>query len=199
MIDAALRLINERGENWTTHDLAKEAGVALQTFYRHFGGKDQLCLAVLEHLTASSSAEYFASAGQISDPLERLRCYIHAVFANLDDPSLTEGIRFRVAQHWRLHELFPEELAQATQPFADLLAIEIERAQESGLVPAVDTAQMSTLMMRFVMVEFHHYAFAEAESDLDDIAEQVWAFCLSGLGPAVPVSASGPRRSSRRS
>jgi TetR/AcrR family transcriptional regulator len=42
IIDAARRLIIAQGSSFTTQDLIKEAGVALQTFYRHFAGKDQL-------------------------------------------------------------------------------------------------------------------------------------------------------------
>ena len=52
MVDAARRLIAQKGERFTTQELVKEAGVALQTFYRHFEGKDQLLLAVLEESIA---------------------------------------------------------------------------------------------------------------------------------------------------
>ena len=54
IVDAARRLIAERGERFTTQELVKEAGVALQTFYRIFAGKDQLLLAVFENLIAES-------------------------------------------------------------------------------------------------------------------------------------------------
>ncbi|WP_138985403.1 helix-turn-helix domain-containing protein, partial [Mycobacterium avium] len=45
MLDAALRLIREKGDSFTTQELVKEAGVALQTFYRYFATKDELLLA----------------------------------------------------------------------------------------------------------------------------------------------------------
>ena len=54
VVAAARRLIVERGDQFTTQELVKEAGVALQTFYRIFGGKDQLLLAVFEDLIAES-------------------------------------------------------------------------------------------------------------------------------------------------
>ena len=47
MLDAARRLIAVKGDEFTTQDLVKEAGVALQTFYRYFAGKDELILAVI--------------------------------------------------------------------------------------------------------------------------------------------------------
>src|SRR5437660_4345465 len=35
IVDAARRLVARKGERFTTHDLVKEAGVGLPTFYRH--------------------------------------------------------------------------------------------------------------------------------------------------------------------
>ena len=76
IVDAARRLIAERGERFTTQELVKEAGVALQTFYRIFAGKDQLLLAVFDDLIAESCAEYEAAAADLPDPVSRLRFYV---------------------------------------------------------------------------------------------------------------------------
>ena len=35
------------------------------------------------------------------------------------------------SQHWRLHQLYPEELAAATKPFADLVQRELEAARDA--------------------------------------------------------------------
>ena len=51
IVAAARRLIAERGDQFTTQELVKEARVSLQTFYRIFGGKDQLLLAVFHIFT----------------------------------------------------------------------------------------------------------------------------------------------------
>ena len=47
MLDAARTLIDAKGDDFTTQELAAEAGVALQTFYRYFSSKDELLLAVI--------------------------------------------------------------------------------------------------------------------------------------------------------
>ena len=73
IVAAARRLIAERGERFTTQELVKEAGVALQTFYRIFGGKDQLLLAVFEDLIAESCAEYEAG-GRPTCPIRSRGC-----------------------------------------------------------------------------------------------------------------------------
>ena len=73
IVEAARRLIDEKGENFTTQELIKEAGVALQTFYRHFGSKDELLLAVLEENVEQGVDEMEAIAARESDPVEQLR------------------------------------------------------------------------------------------------------------------------------
>jgi len=90
IVDAAHRLIAERGERFTTQELVKEAGVALQTFYRLFPGKDQLLLAVLEDMIAENCAQYEEAARRLPDPVARLRFYITAALRSIadDDPMI---------------------------------------------------------------------------------------------------------------
>ena len=66
----------ERKGDFTTQELVKEAGVALQTFYRYFESKDQLLVAVLEDLIGSQTRAREAQAAEISDPVARLRFYV---------------------------------------------------------------------------------------------------------------------------
>ena len=44
IVAAARRLMESKGPSFTTQELIKEAGIALQTFYRYFPGKDYLLL-----------------------------------------------------------------------------------------------------------------------------------------------------------
>ena len=43
-----------KGDAFTTQELVKEAGVALQTFYRYFASKDELLLAVIADAMADA-------------------------------------------------------------------------------------------------------------------------------------------------
>jgi AcrR family transcriptional regulator len=87
ILEAAHRLVAEKGEDFTTQELIKEAGVALQTFYRHYGSKDQLLLAVIGDLIAEHCrglAETHAHAG------EELRRH-HRLGEVVVDPGLEGG------------------------------------------------------------------------------------------------------------
>jgi AcrR family transcriptional regulator len=184
MVEAARRLISQKGSGFTTQELAREAGVALQTFYRHFGGKDQLLLATLEDMHAEMAAEYAAAARELTDPLARLHYYVTTILSGVDgtDPVTQTPARFITAEHWRLHQLFPEEMALATQPTVDLFARELRAAQEQGLIAPSDVDHSAELMVMLVRTVYHHYAFKAKSEPAAAIAEHVWEMCLQGIG-----------------
>jgi len=188
IVDAARRLIAERGERFTTQELVKEAGVALQTFYRLFGGKDQLLLAVFENLIAESCAEYEQAAAQLPDPVARLHFYVTVAVHSVGGDGLEVGPRFVTAEHWRLHQLFPEEMSEATQPFTDLVVRQLELAAADGSLSSTDPERDAWFVTKLVMAVYHHYAFAEPPPDPGAVAEDLWAFCLRALGGSVPAS-----------
>jgi AcrR family transcriptional regulator len=188
MVEAAKRLISRKGATFTTQELAREAGVALQTFYRHFGGKDQLLLATIEDLHATQAAEYERAARDLPDPLSRLRYYVTAVLTSLDHTGpATSGPQFITAEHWRLHQLLPEEMTLATQPIVDLFARELRAAAELGLIELPDAGQGAELMVTLVRAVYHQYAFARKDEPTEAIAERVWQFCLRGIAAQADV------------
>ncbi len=186
IVDAGRRLIAERGDRFTTQELVKEAGVALQTFYRLFAGKDQLLLAVFEDLIAESCAAYEAAARELSDPVTRLRYYLTEALHTLAEGDAGIAPRFVTAEHWRLHQLFPEEMSLATQPFADLVAAQLELAAAAGTLAPADPRRDAWFITKLVMAVFHHYAFADLPDDVATIRDDLWGFCLTAVGGRAP-------------
>jgi TetR/AcrR family transcriptional regulator len=185
IVAAARRLIAERGERFTTQELVKEAGVALQTFYRIFAGKDQLLLAVFENLIAESCAQYEQAARGLPDPVARLRFYVTEAVRSVGDDRVDVGPRFVTAEHWRLHQVFPAEMSQATQPFTDLVVRQLELAAAGGSLSPSDPQRDAWFVTKLVMAVFHHYAFVDPPPDPDSIGEELWEFCLGALGGTV--------------
>jgi AcrR family transcriptional regulator len=181
MLDAARRLIGEKGEaSFTTQELVKEAGVALQTFYRYFASKDQLLLAVLADAMTESCERWSEAARELPDPLARLHFYVTTAVARGGDSSRDAATaRFIVLAHWQLHRVFPKELADAEQPFVDLLRAEIIAARDTGLLRPADPASDAWFVAELVRSVYHYYAYAPARPG---IADQLWAFCLQALG-----------------
>ncbi|WP_216893489.1 TetR/AcrR family transcriptional regulator [Nocardia alni] len=182
IVAAARRLLATDRDKLTTQELSKEAGIALQTFYRHFAGKDQLLLAVFEDVIAERAAEVEAAARELPDPIDRLHFYIVQSLRSLRGGQGGVDARFITAEHWRLYQLFPAEMARANQPFADLIEHELHAAAEAGLLRPTDPATDSWMAMKLVMSVYHHYAFAPAPDDAEDIAEKLWSFCRRAFG-----------------
>jgi TetR/AcrR family transcriptional regulator len=180
MLDAAIRLIREKGDAFTTQELVKEAGVALQTFYRYFASKDELLLAVLGDAMTNACSAWEAAAGELPDPLARLRFYITSVIDGLDSEVGEGGLaRFVVSTHWRLHRIFPNELAEAEKPFVDLLLTEINAAAKAGLLQPSNPESDAWFIAELVRSVYHYYAYAPRR---DDVKDQLWQFCLAALG-----------------
>lgn len=182
IVAAARRLLQTDRATLTTQELSKEAGIALQTFYRHFSGKDQLLLAVFEDVITERAGEVEAAAQELPDPVARLRFYVVQSLRSLRGDDDGTGARFITAEHWRLYQLFPEEMARANQPFADLIEHELRAAANADLLRPTDPVTDAWLAMKLVMSVFHHYAFAPAPDGIDDIAEKLWAFCRTAFG-----------------
>jgi AcrR family transcriptional regulator len=198
IVTAARRLIAVKGSAFTTQELVKEAGVALQTFYRYFAGKDQLLLAVLEDMVAESCVEYEQQAQRLDDPVERIRFYVTTAVSPLGSHGPdTAGARFITTEHWRLQQRYPDELAQAIRPFTELLLRELDRAVEAGVLRPANPEYDAWLITQLVMAVYHHYAFATTDESGEEIGDHLWAFCLAALGgSAQPPDAW--RRSSTR-
>ena len=194
ILRAARELIDEKGAAFTTQELIKEAGIALQTFYRHFDGKDQLLVAVIQDMIADACDAFEQAAANVDDPLERLHIYIATALRGLQNAPGGVGPGFITAEHWRLQQEFPDEIAAATAPFAALVQRELERAEAAGLASPGDVERDGWLITRLVMAEYHHYAFRPDTVDADRLAEDVWRFCLTGIGAEPP----GARRRALR-
>ncbi len=198
IVDAAQRLIAIKGNTFTTQELVKEAGIALQTFYRYFEGKDQLILAVIEQMVTESAEKYKEQASGLDDPLERLHFYVTVVIRGL--AARGDGVtsaRFMATEHWRLQALVPEEMARASHAYTDLIQGEIDTATASGLLDPPDPASAGWLITQLARSVFHYYAFVAPDGTYDEIGERVWEFCLAGLGGGRNLAPESRRRRSR--
>lgn len=187
MLDAAQRLIEAKGDEFTTQELAAEAGVALQTFYRYFASKDELLLAVIGDAMVDACDRWTQAAGELPDPLARLRYYLTSTLDRLDGDSHNAAMsRFVVSTRWRLHRQFPKELADAERPFVDLLRAAVTAAVEDGSLNPPDPEWDSWFLAELVRSVYHFYAFASpAPGELAEVKEQLWRFCLTALGGSV--------------
>jgi AcrR family transcriptional regulator len=180
--------MESKGPSFTTQELIKEAGIALQTFYRYFPGKDYLLLAVIEDVIDENCAVFRKQAAKLPGPIERLRYYVTATVQALKVPG--GGPSFMTSEHFRLQTLYPAEVSRATQHFTDLLVVEIREAMASGRLHPRDPEYSAWLITQLSIAVFHHYDCAGLDEPIDQIADKVWEFCLTALSSPVPTSPS---------
>ncbi len=188
IVEAARRLIGVKGPTFTTQELVKEAGIALQTFYRYFPGKDQLLLAVIEDIIDEACRDYRKRARRVADPVERLRLYV--VYAIRGAGTNGTGPSFVTTEHWRLQTMYPEEVSRATRPFTELLLADIREAVATGELKPSDPESSAWFITQLVMAVFHHYDSAGLDEPADRVAQRLWAFCLAALGGQAAQVAS---------
>ncbi|MGV0740551.1 helix-turn-helix domain-containing protein [Mycobacterium syngnathidarum] len=186
MLDAARTLIGAKGDDFTTQELAAEAGIALQTFYRYFASKDELLVAVIGDGMSEAVERWERAAAELPDPLARLKFYITSTLEGLmgDDQDAAMS-RFVVSSRWRLHKQFPRELAEAEKPFVDLMRREVSLATEAGLLKPAAPEWDSWFVTELARSVYHYYAFApHTAGEIAVVKERLWRFCLIGLGGA---------------
>ena len=182
ILAAGRRLIETKATDFTTQDVIKEAGVALQTFYRYFGSKDQLLLALIGDLISDHCAVLVASVQRLTDPTDRLEMYVRTTLAPLRDPERVTAAQFITAEHWRLHQTSPAEVWAATQPMSDLIRIELEAGSSSGTLSPRNPERDAWLMTKTIIGAYHHYAFQPDDPAMATLGDDVWFFCVDAVG-----------------
>jgi TetR/AcrR family transcriptional regulator len=186
IVTGAQQLVAERGSAVSAQELAKAGNVALQTFYRYFTGKDELFLAVFEETIVAGCAALADAAAAFDDPMQRLHFYVTEALS----VSETSGLaiqQFLTSEHYRLQQLYPQEMSMALRPFVDLIIPELRAAAMAGDLAPGDIEREAVFVTRLVMGAFHHQAFAPDDGHRAQEREALWTFCLRGLG-ARPAS-----------
>jgi len=173
VVDAARRLIREKGESFTIQEVAKEAGVALQTFYRCFAGKDELLVALFAQDARRGAA---ALAAMVDAAVDR------------DEPEEPHDGRLPYAaalvrEHLRLAESRPEELRDVLHPFVDLFADELRRAQAAGVIRAGHAERDARTLFHLVVSHLHALICHQIDDPPAAVGDDLWAFCAAALRP----------------
>lgn len=182
ILSAGRLLIMTKGSGFTTQDVIQEAGVALQTFYRYFGSKDQFLLALIGVLIKEHCNDLAESAWAFDDPVARLEIYVRGTLAPLHAADGLASARFITSEHWRLHQTCPAEVWAATQPVSDLIRLELEAGSRAGTLSARNPERDAWLMTKTIIGAYHHYAFQPEDPALATLDDDVWYFCLAAAG-----------------
>src|SRR5438309_249709 len=136
-IVAAAREVFARAgyEEANVEDLAAQAGVTKPVLYRHFAGKRDLYLVVLEDHLADLIRRLWVGLSASSDPRERLRVSLQSYFDFVDERP--DGYRMLVEAGTRMDPDTRERLGTAWDTLAEGVARMVgDILRAAGLDPA---------------------------------------------------------------
>lgn len=177
---AALELFVEKGvAETTTRDLAKKAGIAEGTIYRHFESKDELVRDLFQDHYFRFGAELeriqAETAGGIDSKLRAMIGYMCRLFD--EDPTL---YRFLLLVQ---HAALPNIRSAPTSPpviFRSLVA----RAVELGEVPQQDPALAAAMVVGAIIQPAFALIYGSLGGAMSDFAPAMAAGCSALLrGP----------------
>jgi AcrR family transcriptional regulator len=136
LIQAAAELMVEVGfDAMTTAALAKRAGLAEGTLYRHFPGKEAITEAVFEDAWKSNLLEIEAELPPLSEPEARLRDFLPITLAVM----LRNPVRSQVCNQCHMHWIQQKRLADlppGPRDLVELLEETLRNAQVAGVARA---------------------------------------------------------------
>jgi AcrR family transcriptional regulator len=180
LVLAARQAFAELGADVPLEEVARRAGVGVATLYRHFGSKEDLLRAILEHLLDAEVDPALAGALADADPWQGLVTALSAIL------GLAARERDTFQAVLRSTALLPEVADRLWEPLEQLL----RRGQAAGLLRADLTPDD---LPRLVVMLVSTLRVAHQ-------AEHGWqrylALLLDALRPAAahPLPPAGPSR-----
>lgn len=156
-----------------------EAGLSNQAFYRHFRGKHELLVAVLDD-GIRKLADYLSHRMADRPATEAVREWVRGMAAQAQDPAGAAATRPFALARGRLAERFPAEVAASEAQLTALLRDALETARAGGEMPAVapeaEAESLYHLIMGWVQARLVEERIPEAEE-----VDRLEAFVMAGL------------------
>jgi AcrR family transcriptional regulator len=136
---AAVELIRET-ETLDLHvtDVIAAAGVSNRAFYRHFSGKTELLMAVLEDGNRQYMERLERRMAACDTPLAAVECWIRGMLARAQNANQATDTRPFLLNGMRLAYEFPEESLAADETLRAPLRAALVAAREAGDVAGRD-------------------------------------------------------------
>jgi len=169
LLDAALTVMREQETiEPRVSDIVRTAGLSNQVFYRHFRGKDELLVALLDDGRQRLLATIERRMARADDDAGRVRAWIEAVLAQARDRQAAAATRPFAVNGDRLAVRFPAETRASRARLVDPLRPIVGDA----VAEAIYHLAMGTV----------HDALVARETPSPEVLESVVTFGLRGAG-----------------
>lgn len=181
LVAAAFRVIERTGHlEPKVSDILREAGLSNQAFYRHFRGKHELLVTVLDDGIRRLARYLEQRMADVDDPVEAAREWIRGMAAQALDPTGARASRPFALARGRLAESFPAEIAESERLVAAPLREALERGRARGQMPEVDPETESEGLYH-LMMGWVEARLVEGRRPRDAEVDALEALALAGL------------------
>jgi TetR/AcrR family transcriptional regulator len=186
LVRAARAVLERAGwEGFKVQLVLRETGLSARTFYRHFAGKEELLLVLMEDEYARSGARVRAAVARAAGPAAKVGAWIDEIVQAAGDPRRAARARLFTSQPAVLRR-FPGEVAAAARLVLEPLEDAIRDGRSIGELPRGDPDRDPQLVLHLAGAAMSHALARGGERSVDDVAAEVTDFVLRALGAGGP-------------
>jgi AcrR family transcriptional regulator len=186
LIAAAGRLMRRLDpDEMTMQSIAAEARVSVRVLYRHFEGKNDLLIALIEESQIVLARLLHERTADVDDALERLgeALYFASDPRHHSDPQYNRALARFTAQTWVSD---PDRVGSAHRPVFVVISRLVADAVEAGQLEAGDPdIAASNIYMSYRFHQMNRYIGNALGGPLPS-PRQFVRYCLLGLGAQLP-------------
>jgi AcrR family transcriptional regulator len=190
-IDAAFDLLGESvpGRDFTVQDVVERSGQSLRSFYQHFGGKQELLLALFEESVRLTADELANRMHGEADAFERLHLFVVEYYRLCRPNAKLRGKRAApVALAEFAQHLMTASSQDATQAFAPLVSLFrgiVDDAIDAGVMRGdLNCQHVVGVVLETIMFNAFSSTIGGplAGGDGAGRAEELWELIFHGIG-----------------
>jgi AcrR family transcriptional regulator len=134
ILDAAEAVLASGGyDGLRVDDVLEAAGLSTRAFYRHFKGKSELFVALIDREMAGANERLGARLRRAGGPEEQVRAWVSATVALAYDPRLAARTRLFFVGNETLATEFPVELERCVRMLLEPLEAAISAGVDAGV------------------------------------------------------------------
>lgn len=196
----ALELVEESGRaDFTVQTLIDRSNLSLRAFYQHFGGKEELLLALYENVTSQFTEGIRQEVAAADGPMEQLEAFCRG-FLSRAESSEAVGGRVVLIYNLTLEMERPVEFAKVWEPHQKLLTKILTACARTNLIRKDLTIKQLTALLTSTLTSLGQFNVLHGGTKSTSLTEgDIWSWCRQAV--ALPaVSAAGqanPKRTGR--
>jgi AcrR family transcriptional regulator len=182
ILGAAWKVVERSGfEGLKVQLVLREAGVSARMFYRHFGDKDELWLALMRDEMARAASRLSALVARVDDPVEKVEMWIREIITAAGDPRRVARARLFSSQQpmmRRFADDLDEGVALLRQPLVDAIAL----GRDAGVFRWAEPDRDAALIYRLAGASLTDSLADRRTDQLAEVVATTTEFAMRALG-----------------